>query len=146
MATRGAGVLSGLRLLSKEDILSAPDLASEAVEVTEWGGTVMVRALDVNSRLAYLEYSSTVARDTDGVRFDIKPFVAYDAALAALGIVGENGQPLFTLAEIEELGSKNPEPIARIAEVVRRLSKMGQHAVDEARTGLDPTNGASPSV
>lgn len=146
MASKGAGALTGLRLLTKSDILAAPDLASEEVEVPEWGGTVKVRALDVNSRQAFWEYSSVAVRDDGGkIKFETKPFAAYDAALATLSIVGEDGEPMFTLAELEQLGSKNPEVITRIAEVARRLSKMGTAAAEEAEADLGPTNGASPS-
>jgi hypothetical protein len=145
MASTKAGALAGLRLLTKGDILAAPDLATEIVEVPEWGGSVRVRALDVNRRQAWLEYGTVVTRAESGVCFEAKPFAAFDAAFAALAIVDENDEPLFSLAEVEELGSKNPAPIARIAAVARRLSKMGDEASDEAKAALDPTNGASPS-
>ena len=144
-SAKDAGALMGLRLLTKSDILAAPDLATETLEVPEWGGSVKVRALDVNSRQAYLEYGSLVVRNDDGVRFEVKPFAALDAAIVALGIVDEKDEPLFTLAEVEALGSKNPVPITRIADVVRRLSRMGGEAQEEAQADLGPTNGASPS-
>jgi hypothetical protein len=145
MANKGAGALTGLRLLTKSDILAAPDLASEEVEVPEWGGTVKVRALDVNSRQAYLEYGSQVIRNDDGVRFEVRPFAPLDAAIATLAIVDEDNNPIFSLAEIEQLGGKNPEPIGRIADLARRLSGMGGTSTEDAKASLDPTNGASPS-
>jgi hypothetical protein len=146
MASTKAGALAGLRLLTKGDILAAPDLATEIVEVPEWGGSVRVRALDVNRRQAWLEYGTVMTRNESGVNFEPKPFAAYDAAFAALSIVDENDEPLFSLADIEELGTKNPAPISRIADVARRLSRMGGEAEDEAKASLDPTNGASPSA
>lgn len=139
---------AGLRLLTKADILKASDLASEMVPTPEWeeGTAVRVLALDVNRRQMYFEFTSTVTRDETGLRFDTKPYVPYDAALAVLSIVDDKDQPYFTLDEIDVLGTKSPEVISRIADVARRLSKMRAEDREEAKAALNPTNGASPSA
>ena len=140
--------LAGLRLLSKAEILHAADLAVETVPTPEWGegAAVRIRALDVNRRQAFLEFISVARRDETGLTYEAKPFAAYDAAMAALAIVDEDDQPLFSLADIEELGTKNPEPIARIAEVARRLSKMRPEDTEVLAANLKARNGASASA
>lgn len=147
MATQTAP-LAGLRILGRADILGAADLAEETVPTPEWeeGSAVRIRALDVARRQAYAEFGTTVTRDGSTIRFEAVPFALRDAALVALAVVDEQGEPQFTIADVEALGAKNPEPIARIAEVVRRLSKMTVADAEEVKAATDPTNGASPSA
>jgi len=139
--------LAGLRLLSREEILQASDLAVETVPTPEWGegAAVRVRALDVNRRQAYFEFISVASRDETGLTYDAKPFVSYDAAMAALAIVDEEDQPVFTLGDIEALGTKNLEPVARIAGVARRLSKMRAEDQEVLAANLKGRNGVSAS-
>lgn len=135
-----------LRMLTKADITGAKDLESEIVHVPEWDGSVRVLALDVNRRQAYFAFGTVVTKGADGTKVDTLPFALHDAALAVLSIVDEHDEPLFTLAEIEALGTKNPAPIIRIAGVARRLSKLRAEDREEAKAAADPTNGASPSA
>lgn len=139
--------IAGLRLLTRADIVGAADLESEIVPTPEWteGTAVRVLALDVNRREAYFEFGSVVTRDDKGIKIETQPFARRDAALAALTIVDEQDQPMFTLADIEELGTKNPVVIGRIADVARRLSKLRPEDTEAAKATGNPTNGASPS-
>jgi len=138
---------SGLRLLTRAEILSAPDLESETVPTPEWeeGSAVRVLALDVNRRQAYFAFISVVTPNADGVKIDPKPFAATDAALTALGAVDEQDRLLFSIEDVEALGAKNPAPIGRIADMVRRLSKLRAEDREAVQAAVDPTSGDSPS-
>ncbi len=107
---------SAPRLLSRQDILSAQDIVRETVEVPEWGGSVIVQAMDVRRRVVYSEFMFSA----DGERK--RPSLMGDPALVALCCVDEDGEPLFTLSEVEELASKSPIAVRRVAEVAVRLS------------------------
>ena len=150
MATTKAGAPSaGLRLLTtKASILAAQHLAREIVPTPEWGeGTgVLVQALDVNRRLAWFEFISTRERNPQTGRREVEVdlFKPSDAALAALCIVDEEGEPVFSLAKIEELGSSDPQVIGRIAQMAMRLSGLGNAEV--LGENLKAGNGASPSA
>lgn len=137
---------AGLRLLTASEILAAPDLEREVVPTPEWGeGTaVLVQAMDGKRRLAYRDFILTSDPRT-GDR-ELKPDVATDAAFAALSIIDEQGEPLFTLVQVEDLAGKNPEVIDRIVRVGLRLSKMRVEDIEEAKARLKATtNGASHS-
>lgn len=138
-----------LRLLSRDEIVGAQDLAREILPMPEWGedAGVMVQALDVNRRLAYYEYILVKGTDpTTGTRtFEPRDDVPVNSVLAALGIIDANGEPVFTLADLELLGSKDPAPLARIGDAVQRLSKMGRYAETQASAPL-AQNGVSPTA
>jgi hypothetical protein len=107
-----------MKVLSREDILSADDVKLEKVEVPEWGGVVFVRPL------------TGVERD----EFDIKIYEASQnktarnvrGLLVCLGCVGEDGKRLFTEEHISVLGSKNAAPLDRIADKIRAISGLNE--------------------
>lgn len=152
MGANGNGVgasLAGLRLLSKDEILAAPDLERETVPTPEWGegSAVLVQALDVNRRLAYSEFVFEIVANPETGRRDLETrmFTPYNAALAALGIVDAAGEPVFTITEVEQLGTKNPAVIGRIADAVRRLSKMTAADVEVRGENLKEPSADSPT-
>ncbi|MFD6691110.1 hypothetical protein ACFWEV_35245 [Streptomyces bacillaris] len=132
-----------MALLTKDQITRANDLAHEDVPVSEWGGTVRVRALTGVERDAW-EASlvrlgpngSVQARSTKGVR----------VGLVARTVVDEDGERLFTDKDMTELNQKSAAVIERLAAVARRLSGIGKEAAEEAagKSGTTP-DGASPS-
>lgn len=142
MSAGNGASATGLRLLSKSDILAATDLQSEIVEVPEWGGAVRVQGMDVNRRLAFSEYLFTVGADGSVAG---KPGRSVALAYAALCIVDESGAPMFTLADVDALGTKSPEALDRVAAVARRLSGHNTSEVDAANLKADASSG-SPSA
>jgi hypothetical protein len=112
--------------LTKADILAAQDLKRETVDVPEWGGSVLVREL--NGREA-----EQVAREYMRVR-EAHPELA-DAdklpqpeglriRVCGMGLCDEEGERLFSDAELDLLGRKHPDVLSRIYPVVMRLSGM----------------------
>lgn len=139
--SRGNG--TGLHLLSKGDILGATDLASDIVEVPEWGGSVRVQGMDVARRLVFSEYLWSIGADGE---IKGKPGRSVAVAYAVLCIVDEHGEPLFSIADVDELARKSPAALDRVAAVARRLSgyDTGDSERPLVQTSASPTG--SPSL
>ncbi|KPV54678.1 hypothetical protein SE17_02305 [Kouleothrix aurantiaca] len=115
-----------MALLSRADILQALDLPRERVAVPEWGGEVYVRALNGSERDSLeawmLEMNGKGAQDL---------YANFTARLAAMTMVGEDGENLFTLADIQVLGKKSANALRRVMDVAQRLSGVTQADVEE---------------
>ena len=113
--------------LTREEILNAKDLEEEEVEVPEWGGTVCVRRLSGTDRDAY--EASLWKEEGDERVLDLSNA---RTKRASLGMIGPDGEKLFTLDEAILLGTKSSAALWRVVEVVDRLSAMNQDAKKEA--------------
>jgi hypothetical protein len=113
-------------LLTREDILGAPDRRTEDVEVPEWGGTVRVRALSGTERDAY--EAGIVQIRGDGSR----SFTLANARarLVSLALVGEDGNRIFSETDITALGEKSATALERVFDVARRLSGLGEEDIE----------------
>jgi hypothetical protein len=111
-------------------ILEADDLASEPVEVPEWGVTVEVRAMDGKTRARFLKNST----GRDG-KVDIERFSA-DAVIATT-YDPESGDPVFTMADRDALLGKSGRALDRVTRVALRLSGMDRESTDEAVEDFD---------
>jgi hypothetical protein len=108
------------RVLGRDDILAAPDIHPQRVEMPEWGGCVYVRGLTARERDAF--ESSIVSVDKNGERKVNARNVR--ARLVALGICDEGGQPVFTESDVNELGKKSALALERLFDTIRHLSGM----------------------
>jgi hypothetical protein len=108
--------------LSRDQILAADDIAFEAVEVPEWGGTVRVKALTIPE---FSEFQAATVAASKGKKFDAESgsldTLAY---LATLGMVDEAGARLFSKEDVIALASKSMSALIRVASAVARLTKM----------------------
>ncbi len=113
-------------VLTKEQLLATtPNLKVEKVAVPEWGdgATVCVRELSGDERDRYEQ----IVHERDG------NFVGLRAALVAIGLCDESGEPMgFSELEVEQLGSKGGGVIDRLFERVKTLSGMNADAVEDA--------------
>lgn len=114
------------KLLSRDAILGASDIKTEDVSVPEWGGTVRVRGLDAKQRD---EFESGLI-ETVGKTQRVTMRNAR-ARLAALSIVGEDNEPLFSPADVFLLGEKSGAALDRVFAVASRLSGIGDSDMDE---------------
>jgi hypothetical protein len=109
------------RILTRDDILAARDLPTEEVPVPEWEpeGAVLVRSL---SAAEWIE----VGRQTmnSGGATDNEKMLDLMVKIPAMCIVDERGDRLFSDADLEALGKKNPLPLKRVMDVVQRLSDL----------------------
>ena len=125
-------------LIDKDAILAAQDIKSEDVEVPEWGGSVRVRELSAADLLGFWD----ACRDGEGelVRERVQP------ALLARAVVGEDGAPLFTDADVGELMRKSARIIGRVSDAAQKLNGIGQEAEEIAKNSGAAPSGASPSA
>lgn len=121
-------------LLSKEDILKRTDLETEEVEVPEWGGTVLVRALSGTERDAY-EASCMSDRGKQGM---VRNLANVRAKLVVRSLVDEDGKRLFTDGDAAALGETSAAVLDRLFEVAARLSRMNDEDIEELGKGSGP--------
>ena len=112
-------------MLSREQILAANDRPSEEVDVPEWGGSVRVASMSGTTRDRFETSIVTAAGETDLTNMRAK--------LVAACVVGEDGLPLFTQADVEALGHKSAVALERVVQVAQRLNRMGNKALEELR-------------
>ena len=114
------------KLLSKAAILAAQDLSTEVVEVPEWGGSVMVRAMtgrqrDVFESVIYKVKGKDVQLNIANVR----------AELVSRTVVDEGGTLLFSPEDVAALGDKSAAALDRIYAVAQRLSGITKNDIAE---------------
>ncbi len=114
--------------LSRDQILKAPDIQTEAVPCPEWGGDVLVQGMTGAQRDIY----TSMLVDQDGKpRANIRNAAA--AKLIMLCAVDEDGTPLFSEADVAALNAKSAATLERVAEVALRLSGMKKPVEDQAK-------------
>ncbi len=137
-----------LRILTAAEILGAQDIVREEVPTPEWGdGTgVVVQSMTADQRFAYYQASSITKRDERGIpRAEVRLDWNATVALIVCSVVNEQGEPVFSTDQVEQLGMKNSAVIERIGEVARRLSRLRPQDQEALAAGLKAKNGASPS-
>ena len=107
-------------MLSRDQILASDDLPKELVPVPEWGGSVYVRTMTGTER----DGVEAASIGNDWRR-------GFRARLAVATVCDEQGNALFTAADIEALGRKSSAALDRIFEVACRLNKLGAADVNE---------------
>lgn len=128
--------------LTKDQILAADDLATEEVEVPEWGGKVLVQELGGTDANAY-QMSLLTIKDGKvvGMNLDGAP-----VRLVAMSIVDPTTRRrMFTDAEVEALGRKSAKALDRVNGVAQRLSAVGDDELRETvkNSEATPSEGSS---
>ena len=123
--------------LSRDAILQREDIVTEDVEVPEWGGTVRVRGMSGVERDAY-EASLIEQPEANGKRKRRKQpgskatnLANVRAKLCAWCVIDENGERMFTDADVVALGAKSAAALDRIYEVASELSGYTDEDVEE---------------
>jgi hypothetical protein len=132
-----------MALLTHDQILAADDRKTQVVPVPGWGGEVLVRGLSGRGRDEYFASMTTVRNG--------KPVV--DTANATARLVAgcivreEDGLPMFTEAEINELGEKSGASLDVVFTVAQRLSGLSEEDMAELGKGsVNTQNGSSTSA
>jgi hypothetical protein len=102
-------------LLTREQILAADDIKKEPVRVPEWGGEVLIAAMNGAARDAWEQSLITEEK----LRLE-----NIAARLVAHCAVDENGARLFTDADIVALGKKSSKALARCVKAAQRLNGL----------------------
>lgn len=131
------------KILGKSDILEASDLITETVDVPEWGGSVIVRAMSGTQRDQY--EASLMTRGADG-KLEVNT-QNMRAKLVLYTVVDESGALLFSADELDALAAKSAVAIERISEVAQTLNGLNRSAIADAEKNFvsDP-NALSSSV
>lgn len=125
------------RILTVDDILAAPDVQENLVEVPEWGGVVKIRSFTKGEtqrirREATLKYNTQTQKkgEIDRERLEMLMLIH--------GVV----EPQFGPEHIEQLRKKAAKPIETILNALLELSGMKEASVDEAEAAFQEDSGA----
>lgn len=135
-----------MALLSKDAILAAQDRKSITVDVPEWGGEVRLMEMSGEDRLLYLSSILTYVTDKTGKVSVEANNTNADAKLLARCIVDENGNRLFTEAEIAKLGSKNGIVLDRLVNEANSLNAIAPGSVDDAEGKSEATQNSDSTT
>lgn len=125
------------KILTRQQILEADDLATRDVDCPEWGGTVTVRTMTGTQRDRW--EADRVTKDGEVNRVNIR------SQAVALSLVGEDGELLFTEADVDALGRKSAKALDRVFDVVMKLNGIGAADVEEMEKNSASSPGASSS-
>ena len=132
-----------VKALSRDAILGASDIKTEEVPVPEWGGTVLVRGLTAKQRdkaeaAMFQLHGSVTNKNGPDMRMSM---AGVRALMAAMAIVDEQGNRLFSDADAEILGEKSGAALDRVFAVVTRLSEFSDGDIEElvGNSGADPS-------
>ena len=128
-----------VRVLTRADILAAEDIDYEYLDVPEWGGTLRVRGMTGTERDRYDAESFIAGQKQGGTPLD-----EFRVRRVAKCIVDDNGLRIFSDQDIAALGQKNGAVLDRIDDVIVRLSKVGEAAVEKEKADLKavPSDGS----
>lgn len=110
---------SGPRILSFNQILAAPDITEDLVDVPEWGGVVKVRAL-TKAQQHKMQRLATVRGTVDPERME--------QYMLVYGLI----EPGVTIQEAEQLSVKAAGVVERILRRIMALSGMSPQASESA--------------
>lgn len=118
-----------MKVLTRDEILGAKDSNITQVLVPEWGGAVCVRTLGGDDRDAW-ELANARLREQPGAD-KFSSMAGIRARLCAAAMCDENGERLFTLADVVALGRKSGVALDRVFDAARALNGMGVEEVTE---------------
>ena len=117
-----------MTLLTREAILGASDIKTQTVDVPEWGGTVLVGAMNGQARD---EWEQSLITRAGGKS---EPNLAnVRARLVAATVVDESGQRIFSAADVQALGNKSSAALERVCKVAQRLNGLGDADLEELK-------------
>lgn len=111
----------------RDKILAAEDIASETIEVPEWGVEVEVRGMNGADRSRILD--AAAAAGTNGLSVG----AMYVDTVIATAYDPDTGLRVFNESDRDSLLGKSASAIDRLAEVGMRLSGMSVEAQDNAK-------------
>lgn len=127
------------KFLTREEILSAPDVIVRAVESPEFGGTVGVRAPECSARDAWERDQILLKERGDAAGKSHQDLLAFRSRFLAMCLCDAEGRLLFTAEDVEALGRRNSKAMDRLYSVARQMA--GLTAADE-RALLGNSDGA----
>lgn len=114
-------------MLSRSEILKTDDLPRREIQVPEWGGSVTVRGLTGKERDEFEQSLFSIHGQSANLTLSNAR-----ARLVVLGCVDEEGNKVFSQADVSALGSKNAMVLDRLADAIRELSGMNTDDIQQA--------------
>ena len=108
-----------VRILTVEEILTAPDLEEKRVEVPEWGGSVRIRSFTKEQQQA-LRKAATVGGEVDNDYLELLMFVN--------GVI----EPRFSEDQAVLLKDKNAGAVDRVLKALMEITGLNKDAVKAA--------------
>lgn len=119
----------------RRKIFESLDIASELVEVPEWGVTIKFRSPTVKTRAELLRL--WMVADTPD------PLVLFPALLMATAVDPETDEPLFREEDREMLLTKSGAVVDRLVAEALKVSGMDGEAVNRGKVDSTGTTNAS---
>lgn len=109
--------------LTKEQILAANDRRTIEVQVPEWGDTV---------RLAVMSGTERESFEREWTNSEEKLIPHYKLKMLRRCLVDDNGDAMFTDADLDALGKKNAMVLDRLFTECMKLNGFQKDSVEEA--------------
>lgn len=113
--------------LTRDSILTADDLKTVEVEVSEWGGTVVLKMLSGKERD---EFETSIVSYSGG-RQNVSTKNVRAKLVQKTAIDPETKQLLFSVADIEALGEKSAAALERVFNAAQILNRFTDGDIDE---------------
>jgi hypothetical protein len=117
-----------MTLLTKDQIIGADDREFVEVDVPEWGGMVRLGSMTAAERDAFeaqfVDFKGKGKAKGDALK-------NFRARYVARCIVDEEGEPLFSAADMKALGDKSAAVISRLFDEASKLNGMSDKDVEE---------------
>jgi len=118
------------KLLTRDNILGANDRGAVEFEVPEWGGSVLIASMTAAERD---HFEATLADD----KSKAQALKNFRAKFIAKCLVDEDGNNIFSPADIEALGKKSATVMVRIFEKCQQVCGYSQEDVEEIEGNLE---------
>ena len=119
---------SAPRLLSLEEIMAAPDVKTETVDIPEWGGAVEIRGITMEQLEAVRATATVMVPGPSGAAT-----AEIDKQTFANGLLSQCVvSPAITLAQAMELRSKAASPINKLYKAILAVCGLNEEAVKQA--------------
>lgn len=112
--------------LSKEQILAVRDIKIEELYVPEWDGSIYIKTMTAEERDKFEE--AIFIKDGGKRKTDVS---GLRAKLCAFVICDEEGNRLFSEAEVEALSKKSAAALTRIFEKAQEISATREDDFEE---------------
>lgn len=126
-------------MLNREEIMQKDDLPKEEVEVSEWGGTVIVRGMNAKER-DIIEGTFLEVQNGKGTLMGIR------AKLVVMTTVDDNGERLFNKNDEDALSEKSGSALDKLFLVALSLSGIGDKDLETAEKNLEVVPEGSSSL
>ena len=108
-------------ILSKDNIFAADDLDVQEVEVSEWGGSVLIRPFTIADREKFEGWGDK-SRGAKGKRTGNELL----CFMITASVVDEQGNRVFTDNDVEQLKEKNSSVIDYLAKEIQKLNGISE--------------------